>query len=142
MVKRQKKQKTAYLGHRTHGRGNVKNRRGSGNRGGRGAAGIDKHKWSWAMKYDKDYFGKFGFTRPNKTKVKVTHLFDINQKAVNNKLEKKENKYQFDFEGKVLATGKVTVALSIRAISWSKNVEEKLKSMGGDISKLDQKEAA
>jgi len=139
MAKRQERQKKGYLGHRTHGRGNVKNRRGSGNRGGRGMAGIDKHKWSWAMKYAPNYFGKFGFNRPVHTKkeCKIMHLYEINQKALAEKLEKKGGKYHIDFQGKILATGKVTVPIVIRAFAWSKNVEKKLGSAGGAISKLE-----
>ena len=140
MTKRKTKQKKGYLGHRTHGRGNVKNRRGSGNRGGRGMAGIDKHKWSWAVKNRKEhyvYFGKHGFTRSNaKADILLMHLYEINQKAVLNQLEKKGGKYHFDFDGKILATGSVTMPLVIRAMSWSKNVEKKLKVSGGEISKL------
>ncbi len=136
-MKRKARQKSGYLGHRSHGRGNVKNRRGSGNRGGRGMAGIDKHKWSWAAKNDKEYFGKFGFTRPNKVTYKVAHLFKINQDALNDRLEKKEGKFYFEFAGKILATGKVTVPLSIKANAWSKNVEEKLKALGGTIHKIE-----
>lgn len=142
MNRRKGKQKKGYLGHRSHGRGNVKNRRGSGNRGGHGMAGIDKHKWSWAVKNKKEhdiYFGKHGFTNPAAKKVTpVAHLYEINQKAVLNKLEKKGGKYHFDFEGKVLATGSVTVPLVIRAESWSKNVEKKLSDSGGAISKLEK----
>jgi large subunit ribosomal protein L15 len=138
MAKRQERQKKGYLGHRSHGRGNVKNRRGSGNRGGRGMAGVCKHKWSWAVKNVRGcYFGKNGFTRPCGGKdIKVTHLYDINQKAMLNQLDKKDGKYVFDFDGKILATGSVTLPLAIRAASWSKNVEEKLKATGGAISKL------
>lgn len=138
-MKRKEGQKKGYLGHRTHGRGNVKNRRGSGNRGGRGMGGIDKHKWSWAMKYIPDYFGRVGFARPVHTKktYAVLNLFDINQRALADKLEKKGGKYHFDFEGKVLGTGNVTVPLVIRAHSWSKNVEKKLGGAGGAISKLE-----
>jgi large subunit ribosomal protein L15 len=144
MTERKHGQKKGYLGHRSHGRGNVKNRRGSGNRGGRGMAGVCKHKWSWAVKNVRGcYFGKNGFTRPSAHKiVKVTHLYDINQKAMLNELEKKEGKYVFDFEGKILATGSVTMPLSIRAASWSRNVEEKLKAAGGAISKLHEKGAS
>lgn len=145
MATRKARQKRGYLGHRTHGRGNVKNRRGSGNRGGRGMAGICKHKGSWAAKNPKEhniYFGKHGFTRPVRKKVPVTHLYDINQKALAEKLEKKGGKYHFDFEGKVLATGSVTVPLVIRASSWSKNVEKKLGQAGGQITKLEPAKAS
>lgn len=139
MAERRKQgQKKGYLGHRSHGRGNVKNRRGSGNRGGRGKAGICKHKGTWAAKYAPGYFGKCGFVRPVGKDVKVAHLYEINQKAVSNELEKKGGKFHFDFDGKILATGSVTVPLSIKASSWSKNVEKKLSSAGGDISKIEK----
>lgn len=136
IMARKEKQKKKYLGQRSHGRGNTKRRRGGGCRGGRGMGGIDKHKWSWAMNNDKDHFGKFGFSNPTRKNVKVTHLYEINQKALLNKLEKKGDKYQFEFRGKILATGKVTVPLAIKAQAWSKNVEKKLSESGGEISKI------
>jgi large subunit ribosomal protein L15 len=144
MIKRKGGQKKGYLGHRSHGRGNVKNRRGSGNRGGRGMAGIDKHKWSWAMVNEPNYFGKHGFSRPTGTKVAVpvVNLFEINQQAIHNKLDKKGGKFHFEFKGKVLATGNVTVPLSIKATAWSKNVEKKVGDAGGDISKLETPKAS
>ncbi len=140
MTRRKGKQKKGYLGHRTHGRGNVKNRRGSGNRGGRGNAGLCKQKNTWTVKYAPGYFGKHGFVRPTRKGVKVTHLYDINQKALSNKLEKKGGKYHFDFDGKVLATGTVSVPLVIRASSWSRSVEKKLAGAGGQISRLGQEQ--
>ena len=88
------------------------------------------------MNNDKDHFGKFGFSNPTRKNVKVTHLYEINQKALLNKLEKKGDKYQFEFRGKILATGKVTVPLAIKAQAWSKNVEKKLSESGGEISKI------
>jgi len=134
---RKAKQKRGYLGHRTHGRGNVKNRRGSGNRGGRGMAGICKHKWSWAAVNAKNYFGKFGFKRPvKKAKFPIVYLYEISQKAALNQLEKKEGRYHFEFDGKVLATGAITVPVLVKAMAWSKGAEEKLKQAGGEISKL------
>ena len=49
--KRKRKQKGKYLGDRLFGKGDRKNARGSGNRGGRGAAGLCKHKYTWTAKY-------------------------------------------------------------------------------------------
>lgn len=137
VTKRKGKKTRKHLGKRSHGRGNVKRGRGAGCRGGRGMGGIDKHKWSWAMNVDKDYYSKHGFHRPNKTEVDRVNLYEINQLAVLNKLEKKGDKYVFQFQGKVLATGSVTVPLSIKAVAWSKNVERKLKETGGEISQLE-----
>ncbi len=136
-MKRKGRQKKKYLGKRSHGRGNIKTRRGAGSRGGRGMGGIDKHKWSWAMNNDKNYFCKHGFSNPTRKEVPVVHLYEINQRAVLGELEKKGDKYSFDFKGKILATGKVTLPLSIRATAWSKNVEKKLSETGGEISKIE-----
>lgn len=138
MVSRRKTvRKKKYRGLRFHGAGNVKNRRGSGNRGGRGNAGLHKHKFSWITKNDPDYFGKSGFTRPNATSSKVINLYDIDRKAITNQLEKKDGKYYFEFSGKVLATGSLSVPVKIKALAWSKNAEEKIKKVGAEITKLE-----
>ena len=103
-------------------------------------AGICKHKVTWETKYAPGYFGKTGFTRPVVGKeVVVINLYEINQRAILNQLENKAGKHHFDFEGKVLGTGDVTVPLVIRAVSWSKNVEKKLGAAGGQISALETK---
>lgn len=137
IMKRKGKKTRKLLGQRSHGRGDTKNGRGAGCRGGRGMAGIDKHKWSWAMNIDTRYFSKSGFTRPNRSRVKAINLYEINQRALLSKLEKKGDKFTFEFKGKVLGTGSVNVPLSIKAVSWTKNVEKKLKEAGGEISKLE-----
>ncbi|MBI2079514.1 uL15 family ribosomal protein [Candidatus Micrarchaeota archaeon] len=139
MVSRRKPtKKSKFLGRRHFGVGNAKNRRGSGNRGGRGNAGLHKHKFSWVTLNDPDYFGKSGFVRPGKKKVPTVNLYEIDRKAILNKLDKKEGKFYFEFKGKILSTGSVTVPVSVKALSWSKNAEEKIKNAGGDINKFEQ----
>lgn len=133
-TRRKARKKSKWLGRGTFGVGNCKNRRGSGNRGGRGMAGMCKHKATWATVYAPGYFGKHGFVRPNKVRMDVVHLFDIDRQALLGKLEKKEGKFVFVFDGKVLGTGKVTHPLKITALAWSKSVEEKLKAVGGEIT--------
>ena len=118
MVKRKGRRNKKYLGLRSHGRGNIKRGRGGGTRGGVGKAGLCKHKGSLIALKDKDYFGKSsrGFVNPvKKQKKDVVHLYDLNQKAVAGRLEKKGDRYVFEFRGKILATGNVTVPLSIKA---------------------------
>lgn len=133
---RKKGQKGKYLGKRSFGKGNVKNKRGSGNRGGKGNAGMGKHKRTYIAKYAPNYFGKHGFANPTKKTIPVVHLYELNRKALLGKIEKKDGKFHTTFKGKVLATGKVTLPLKIEAYSWSKRVEDKLKQAGGEISKL------
>lgn len=135
MAKRKSGQKKKYLGKRSFGRGNTKNRRGSGNRGGRGKAGISKHKWTWAAKNNKEYFGNLGFSRPVKKKeVPVIHVYELNQKAARNELKETGGKFSFEFRGKVLGTGKLSFPISVKASKWSKKAEEKIKAAGGEIS--------
>ena len=137
MVRSRKGKKTRkLLAKRSHGRGDTKNRRGGGCRGGKGNAGLGKHRKSYIVNIDKDYFHKHGFGRPNTKEVDKINLYYINQLALLGKLEKKGDKHHFKFDGKILGAGKVTVPLSIEATAWSKNVEKKLKETGGEISKI------
>ena len=139
MVSRRKaKQKSKYLGRRHFGAGDVKNKRGSGNRGGRGNAGRCKHKGTWVAVYAPGYFGKHGFVNPTTRKMPVFQLFEINQRAVAGKLQKRDDKYFFEFEGKILGTGSVTLPLIIKAAGWSKKTEEKVRQAGGQMEKLAQ----
>ena len=52
-----------FRGLRTHGRG-IKAGRGAGKRGGRGNAGLHKHKIKSVHIYAPDHFGRHGFRRP------------------------------------------------------------------------------
>ena len=52
-----------FRGLRTHGRG-IKAGRGAGKRGGRGNAGLHKHKIKSIHLYAPDHFGRHGFQRP------------------------------------------------------------------------------
>jgi len=106
-------------------------------------AGMDKHKWSKASKErtSKDkavYFYKCGFSRPNAKKaVPAVNLYHINQQALLGKLESEGGKSLFVFKGKILGTGSVSQPLLVKAYSWSKAVEKKLKEAGGEIAKLE-----
>ncbi|MCS7122135.1 MAG: 50S ribosomal protein L15 [Archaeoglobaceae archaeon] len=62
-----KKKVKKMRGSRTHGHGKHKNWRGAGRKGGRGNAGVHKHKYLRFLKLAKlglYEFGKHGFTRP------------------------------------------------------------------------------
>jgi large subunit ribosomal protein L15 len=135
-MKRKKKKVGKWRGLRTHGAGNVKNRRGSGNRGGRGNAGYCKHKFTWVTRYKPDYFGKHGFVPPRRKDVETINLFEINRKALFNELEKRDEKFYFEFKGKVLGTGELSVPVVIKALEWSKKAEEKVKKCGGELIKM------
>ncbi len=134
MQKRKEKRTKIYRGMRRHGKGNIKNNRGSGNRGGKGNAGLKKHKFTWVIKYAPDYFKSKGFVRPNKKKIKTINLYEIE-----NLHKKGEIKKEFVFEGKILGTGLLTKPIKIKAVSWTKKAEEKIKNIGGEISNIGEK---
>lgn len=135
-MKRKRKQKKKYLGKRTFGKGDVKNQRGAGNRGGRGNAGRNKHKFTWVTKYAPGYFGRDRFTHISRRRIPVLHLYEIQQQATNGTLKPKEGKYSIEFKGKVLSTGRLSVAVTIKALAWSKRCEEKVKNAGGTLEKI------
>ncbi len=71
MAKRKVKK---FRGSRTHGKGRNRRNRGGGCRGGRGNAGVHKHKYIKFIKLAKEglyQFGKYGFTRP----LKITQRY-------------------------------------------------------------------
>jgi large subunit ribosomal protein L15 len=125
-------------GSRTHGFGRVGQHRGGGQRGGHGKAGFHKHKWTYVIKYEPDYFGKKGFTSPKSLKRKVNAINVGTLDELAEKLStKKEGKLFIDLESlgytKLLGTGKVTKPLTVKVPSCSKSAAEKIKEAGGQI---------
>ena len=65
----------------THGRGK-KGGRGAGLRGGRGNAGLHKHRYMYMLKNMPDHFGKYGFKRPQSIlkKDKIINVGQLEEK--------------------------------------------------------------
>lgn len=125
------KRNRKFFGSRNHGKGNAKNARGKGGKGGWGRAGMHKHRFTYITRYEPDYFGVHGFAPVRKVKVKTVNLFQIEQLAIAGKLEQKGGKAYFEFEGKVLGSGTISKPVSVKAVSFSKGVVEKIKKAGG-----------
>ena len=123
-----------------HYHGSHKNWKGSGNRGGRGQAGMHKHKWTYTVKYDPEHYVKRGFIRHSAGKeLKAINLKELDKmvdKLVDQKMAEEENgkvkinlsKIGYD---KLLGSGKVTKPLIVEAKHFSKNAVEKLEKSGG-----------
>lgn len=143
-----KKKKKKNRGSRSHGRG-IKNGRGAGERGGRGNAGLGKHKWKSLAKDDPDYFGPKGFTRPQ-------HLIEedeiINIYQVEEMLEEliefgyaseEESGYEIDLEragfDKLLSKGKPTKEMKIKVPNSSKKAKQKIEDAGGELTENSEK---
>jgi len=123
------------------GFGSHKKHRGGGSRGGRGLAGLHKHKRMTTIKYMPDHFGKKGFKKPVKT---MKELKTINLKDLDSRVEQllKEKKITKGKEGikinltelgydKLLGTGQVKHKLIVEAKYFSKNAKKKLENLKG-----------
>ncbi|NOR84904.1 50S ribosomal protein L15 [archaeon] len=135
-------------GSRTYGWGHPKKHRGAGSRGGVGNAGRGKkgqQRMSWVNKYGKR-IGSVGFKIPVAVKVIPTtiNLSEIEKNMDNyiiNKIATKENgKILFDASklgyDKILGSGKLTTSITIKAKSFSKKAEEKIKNVNGEAQVL------
>jgi large subunit ribosomal protein L15 len=132
-------------GSRTHGYGRVGQHRGGGKRGGHGKAGLNKHGWTYIVKYEPDYFGKKGFTSPRTIGQKVSvinvgqleELFD--KMAVEEQLKKKEGKVLLDLKklgyDKLLGTGSITKPVLVKVEFHSATAAKKVQEAGGQILK-------
>jgi len=132
-------------GSRTHGYGQIGQHRCRGGRGGTGKAGLDKHKWSYVLRYDPTYWEKKGFvsTRTLGKKVSVINvgkLDDLVDKLDSEKkLQMKEKKIFLDLESlgydKLLGTGEIIKAMLVKVASYSEAASRKLEEAGGQILK-------
>ncbi len=131
MISRRKK-KVKRRGHKTHGWGSKKKRRGAGNRGGRGMAGsgkrADQKKPSIIKKYGNKYFGKRGFKRPQNQikKIKTINVHELNQ--FKDKVDLIELGYN-----KLLGKGKIEKAIEVKVAFASKKAVEKVEKVGGKV---------
>jgi large subunit ribosomal protein L15 len=115
----------------THGKGR-KGGRGAGLRGGRGNAGLHKHKFMHMLKYMPDHFGVHGFKRPQSV-IKRNKTINIGE------LEEKfpgKNNIDLEKEGfdKLLGSGVINTKIKIKVNSASEKAIEKIKEKGGEIT--------
>jgi large subunit ribosomal protein L15 len=131
-----------FRGSRTHGRGK-KSGRGAGIHGGRGNAGLHKHKYITVVKYMPDYFGHHGFKRPQSV---VAQNITINLSELELNLaslkkegfaEEKSGKTVVDLTkagiDKLLGSGRISTPLEVIVDSASERAKEKLAAAGGKI---------
>lgn len=149
MVKTKKRKKSSRYSGRgmgTHGTGARKNKRDSGNQGGKGLAGTgkrgDQKKTLVIKKYGSGYFGKKGVTSigTKRDKSLRVNVGDID-KNIASYLKKGLAKtvsngkgYEVDLSKyKILGSGDVQNNLKINAESASKLAKEKVEKAGGEI---------
>ena len=135
--------KRRQRGSRTHGGGTTKNRRGAGNRGGRGRAGRSKHEF-----HNYEPVGKHGFKRPPSVQetVLTVDLRTLDENApiyaAEGRAEETDFGYRIDARTvvkdgheadrvKVLGTGQLRNQLEITADDFSDSAIEAIETQGG-----------
>jgi large subunit ribosomal protein L15 len=132
MVVRREKTNRKYLGTRRWGKGNIKNARGKGDRGGVGKGGT-KHKWTWVTAHAPETIRDVGFTPWHKVKMKEITLQRISKMLK----DSKEAKSTLEFKNyKVLSNGTLIKPVTIKASGFSEGAMEKIKSAGGEAIKI------
>jgi large subunit ribosomal protein L15 len=132
--------RSKYRGSRTCGGGTHKNRRGAGNRGGRGRAGINAHHFvKWYKEMGGPVFGKNGFCNQiavDVTTIDVGVLDQIVPSLLAQGIAKKDgdaiviDTAELGIE-KVLGCGKVTRKINVSAQAFSEIAKAKIEKMGG-----------
>ena len=142
--------KKRQRGSRTHGGGSGKNRRGAGHRGGRGAAGRDKHEH-----HLHEPLGKSGFKRPEGAQDEVETIDvreldeDIAVLVADGVAEETDDGYRVDARDvvedgydadvvKVLGSGQVRNELTVVADEFSETAREKVADAGGSTELSDR----
>jgi len=133
-------------GSRTHGWGQIGQHRKTGAKGGRGESGKHKHKWTWILRYDRDYFGKHGFFRPNRREVKSMNLLQLATVVEN--LEEQgllkivDDRIVVDLNSmgvkKIIGGGRINRPLLVIVENWTRTAEEKIREAGGEIVKPEE----
>ena len=136
-----------FRGSRTCGGGTSKNRRGAGNRGGRGKCGGCKHHFVRALQLGYAQ-GKHGFKRPLKmirdvAVVNVGELDELADQLVEDEFAQLEDgTYNLDLTNlgieKVLGTGQVKKSLVVKASEFSAIAQGKIESAGGTCIKIEE----
>jgi large subunit ribosomal protein L15 len=131
-----------FRGSRTHGRGK-KAGRGAGLHGGRGNAGLHKHKYITLVKYMPDHFGHHGFKRPQSVVAQNTTInlseLEINLESLKKDgfADVKSGKTVVDLRkagiDKLLGSGRITIPVEVIVDSASARAKEKLIEAGGKL---------
>ena len=114
----------------THGKGK-KGGRGAGLRGGRGNAGLCKHKFMYMNKYMPGHFGVHGFKRPQGIlkEDKIINVGEIEERFPGKKtINLTEEGYD-----KILGAGQIKSKLKITVNSASEKAINKIKEQDGEI---------
>jgi len=125
-----RKKTKKFRGSMTHGRGK-KAGRGAGLRGGKGNAGLHKHRRMYMEKYMPDHFGRHGFKRPPSAvkKAKAINVGQLEEMFPN----KKEIDLGKEGYGKLIGSGTINSKFKIRVGKASSKAITKIEEKGGEV---------
>ena len=127
---------------RSMGWGRIGQHRKSGSRGGRGAAGMGKHKKSWMLKYAPHWLGKRGFKNPNPSEPPVSIDLEELDRLVESlvkagKAVTEGDKIVVDLSSmgvtKLLGSGKISFKVKVIVDEATDKAVEKIKEAGGEV---------
>ena len=131
-----------FLGSRTHGRG-MKAGRGAGLRGGRGNAGLNKHRLFTMIKYMPDHFGRHGFHRggSDNSAPRVINLrtleYNLDEWINSGIVTVTNDVFEIDIDklgaDKLLGSGRASHRFKIHTPAASKSAVKKVEEAGGEI---------
>uniref|UniRef100_A0A7C5UX61 Large ribosomal subunit protein uL15 n=1 Tax=Ignisphaera aggregans TaxID=334771 RepID=A0A7C5UX61_9CREN len=150
MVVRREKKSRKMHGYRNRGWGSIGQHRKSGSRGGRGAAGMHKHKWSWVVKNYRDWFGQKGFVprnpsyMPKAVEINIGQLNEIVSKMLKSGTAVIDNgKIVIDLSkmgiNKLIGDGEIKHLVKVFVWSASEKAIEKIRKIGGEVILLRNK---
>ncbi|MCE7742680.1 MAG: 50S ribosomal protein L15 [Candidatus Heimdallarchaeota archaeon] len=147
MTVRTRKRVRRERGYRTHGWGIVRTHRKSGMRGGVGNAGPKSHHKLLVIKGIRPPLGKRGFAVPPSVvedipAINISHLEAMLPTLLKEgKITKKGEVFEINLielgYKKVLAQGKITVAMNITTKYASERAVSKVKAAGGKVKLLE-----
>ena len=133
-----KSPKRRHIGFRTFGKGNKKNNRGKGSRGGTGRGGYHKDKWMRTLKTEGTTQTAPGFVNPMRKRVDIVALNELALQIGKGKFGQKEGAYAIDLTQKkkrvkVLGNGAFQFKASIKADAFSESAKQKIEKAGGSV---------
>jgi len=114
----------------THGKGK-KGGRGAGLRGGKGNAGLNKHKFTYMLKYMPDHFGRHGFKRPSSVQHQDT-VINVGQLEELYPGKKTINLTEEGYD-KLLGTGTISSSVSVTVPKATERAITKIQDQGGKV---------
>ncbi len=127
---------------RTMGWGRIGQHRKTGKKGGRGAAGLGKHKKSWMLKHAPDWLGKRGFRNPTSRGEPAAIGLEQLEVIVRDLASKGQVKAEGDtyvvdlgqlgYE-KLLGSGKISIKVKVTVLRATRKAMDKVKEAGGEV---------